>query len=79
MSNARRFMHIRLDAAQTERLLCWAGTITTAETGADCEPGGYVLHISVGLLGHTAEAASGGAMIDLGDVDIELIHEDVSR
>ena len=68
-------MLIRIPLEQERRLLDWAGTLARAELDADLEPSGYTLQISFAPgLGWSAEAVSGTATLDLGDVEVLLQH-----
>ena len=76
MTNKTQSMQIKLDAQQTNRLLEWAGRLTTSEVDADCEPSGYTLVVEVGgPFGCSVEARKGGSTLDLGDVEVELRKE----
>jgi hypothetical protein len=65
-------MLIKLSKEQQDRLLTWSGEITSAHHNEDSMAPGYELVITVSMLGAEAVAHSGGAELELGDVDVML-------
>jgi hypothetical protein len=61
-------MRIELNPEQQRRLFEWAAKVTKAHVDAGCEPPGYELVISFGPLENLAQAHSGTASLDLGEV-----------
>ena len=66
-------MLIRFTREQQDSLLEWAGALTSLELEADVEPSGYRILIGVAPpVGVSAIACKGDALLELGEVVIEL-------